>query len=467
MPLPAGHILLSVIALAGTPAQSQASPPAVPRLAPETFPAASREAISRQYKHALARPNDAAAVGELGRLLQAWEQWDAAHAAYVRAHALAPAVLDWPYLDAIVLQRLVRQREAVDALRQALSIEGAYLPARLRLAEVLLEAGDLQESRKLFEPLVAIPATEPAALVGLGRIAAAEGRHEDAVRAFERAVGLFPELGAAHYGLARSYRALGRTADAEQAVSRHAQYGARWPRLDDPILASVAALREDARAALQRGVGLSAAGDVAGAIEAHLTALARDPSLVQAHANLVGLYGRAQDWAKAEEHYRAALAKGFNNAEMHYDHAVVLGLQGLWDAAEAGYRNALQVNPLHPQSRNNLGQILERRRDFDGALAEYRHALEAQPTFRLARFNLGRMLLVKGDSQQAIAAFEALREPVDAETPRYLFALSTALVRAGKVADGRRVGEEARQLAVEFGQADFARAIGAELAKLK
>ena len=112
-------------------------------------------------------------------------------------------------------------------------------------------------------------------------------------------------------------------------------------------------------------------------------------------------------------------------------------------------------------------QTAERRRDFDGALAEYRHALEAQPTFRLARFNLGRMLLVKGDSQQAIAAFEALREPVDAETPRYLFALSTALVRAGKVADGRRVGEEARQLAVEFGQADFARAIGAELAKLK
>ena len=466
MLLPAGRILLSFVALAGTPAQPKA-PPALPRLAPETFPAASREAISRQYKEALARPNDAAAVGALGRLLQAWEQWDAAHAAYVRAHALAPAVLDWPYLDAIVLQRLVRQREAVDALRQALSVNAEYLPARLRVAEVLLEAGDLQESRKLFEPLVAVPATEPAALVGLGRIAAAEGRHEDAVRAFERAVGLFPELGAAYYGLARSYRALGRTADAERAVSQHAQFGARWPRLDDPVLGSVVAVREDARATLQRGISLSAAGDVAGAIEAHTTALARDPSLVQAHVNLVGLYGRARDWAKAEEHYRTAVAKGFNNAEMHYDYAVVLGLQGQWDGAEAAYRKALEVNPLHVQSRNNLGQILERRRDFDGALAEYRQALEAQPTFRLARFNLGRMLLVKGDSRQAIAAFEALQEPVDAETPRYLFALSTALVRAGKVEDGRRAGAEAQQLAVKFGQTEFARAIAAELAKLK
>ena len=310
-------------------------------------------------------------------------------------------------------------------------------------------------------------ATEPAALVGLGRIAAAEGRHEEAVRAFERATTLFPELGAAYYGLARSYRALGRSADAERAVAQHAQFGARWPRLDDPVLASIATLREDARASLQRGVSLGEAGDVAGAIEAHLTALARDPSLVQAHANLVGLYGRAQNWSRAEEHYRTAVAQGFNNADMHYDYAVVLGLQGRWDGAEAAYRKALQVNPLHAQARNNLGQILERRRDVDGALAEYRQAVEAQPTFRLARFNLGRMLLVEG---RRPTGRRRVREPAAAdrcETPRYLFGLSTALVRAGRVDDGRRAGAEAQNLAAQLGQADLARAIAAELAKLK
>jgi tetratricopeptide (TPR) repeat protein len=467
MLLPAGHILLSFVALAGTPTQSKEAPPALPRLAPETLPAASRDALSRQYKEALARPNDATAVGTLGRVLQAWEQWDAAHAAYTRARALAPATLDWHYLDAVVLQRLARQREAVEALRRALSAHPDYLPAKLRLAEALFELGELPESRKLFEPLVAVAATEPAALVGLGRIAAAEGRHEEAVRAFERATTLFPELGAAYYGLARSYRALGRTADAERAVTGHAQYGARWPRLEDPVLASIATLREDARASLQRGVSLGEAGDVAGAIEAHLTALARDPSLSQAHANLVGLYGRAQNWAKVEEHYQAAVAQGFNNAGMHYDYGVVLALQDRWDAAADAYRKALGVNPLHVYARNNLGQALERRRDFDGAIAEYRQAVDAQPTFRLARFNLGRMLMVKGDAGQAIVEFEKLRQPIDAETPRYLFGLSTALVRAGRVDDGRRAGAEAQNLAVQLGQTDFARAIAAELAKLK
>ena len=464
---PAGHLFLVSIALVGSPTQSKESLPPLPRLALEAFPPSSRDAIGRQYKEVHARPNDAGATGTLGRLLQAWEQWEAAHAAYARAQALAPRAFEWHYLDAVVLQRLARLREAVAALRRALSADPEYLPARLRLAEALLEAGELQESRTLFEPLSSVPAAEPAALVGLGRVAAAEGRHADAVRNFEKAAALFPELGAAYYGLARSYRALGRAADAERAAVQHSQYGARWPRLDDPVLASVSVLREDGRASLQRGVALGEAGDVSGAIEAHLAALARDPSLVQVHANLVGLYGRARNWAKAEEHYRAAVKQGVDSADVHYDYGVVLGLQGQWDGAGEAYRKALAVNPLHVEARNNLGQVLERRREFDAALAEYRQAVEARPTFRLARFNLGRMLLANGDAGQAVLELDKLREPVDAETPRYLFGLSTAFVRVGKLAEGKRLAVEAQALAVQFGQTDLARAIAEELARLK
>lgn len=463
---PPGHLLLLTLVIA--PAlQVPPTGTAIPRVALETFPPQTRDAIARRYAEATSRPNDPAAAGELGRMLHAWEQWEAAHAAYARAATLAPASFDWPYLDAIVLQRLARHPEAAGALRRALAANSGYLPARVKLAEALLDAGELQESRKLFESLSPVAAAEPAALVGLGRIAAAEGRQADAVRHFERAIALFPELGAAHYGLARSYRALGRTMDAERAATQHARFGARWPRIDDPVLAEVAALREDARAALQRGVSLADAGDVTAAIQAHETALARDPALSQAHANLVGLYGRAQDWAKADEHFRAALARGFDNAEMQYDYGIVQGLQGRWDAAEGAYRKAVALNPLHAQARNNLGQVLERRRDFDGAAAEYRQAVDAQPLFRLARFNLGRMLLAKGETAQAVAELERLQQPVDAETPRYLFALSTAVVRAGRLDDGRRLGAEAQKLAAQFGQDDLARAIAAELAKLK
>ena len=461
------HLLLVALVLTAPASQVPVSDSPVPSIALDTFPKATRDAIARLYSEAKTRPTDPAAAGELGRILQAWEQWEAAHAAYARASALAPRAFDWLYLDASVLQRLARHREAADALRRALAVNPAYLPARVKLAETLVDAGDLQESRTLFESLSSIAAAEPAALVGLGRIAAAEGRHADAIRNFERAIALFPELGGAYYGLVRSYRALGRTADAERAAAEHARYGARWPRIDDPVLAAVTALREDGRAALQRGVRLTDAGDVPGAIEAHLAALSRDPSLTQAHANLVGLYGRSGEWEKADEQYKAALAGGFDSAELHYDYGVVLGMQNRWDAAAEAYRKALALNPLHAQARNNLGRALEQRRDFNGAADQYRQAVEAQPTFRLARFNLGRMLLVQGDTAQAVLEFERLQQPVDEETPRYLFALSTALVRAGRTADGRRLGAEAGRLAAHFGQDDLARAIAAELAKLK
>ncbi len=459
--VPLSLIVVLLVASAAQPA------PPLPQLAVETFPPAARAAVADAHRAAVARDRDGAAVGALGRVLQAWEQWDSAHQAYLRAQALEPRVLEWHYLDGVVLQRLARHGEAVDRLRAALVADPAYLPARVKLAEALLEAGDRAESRRRFEALAAEPAAEPAAQVGLGRIAAAEGRHDAAIAHYDRAVRLFPELGAAYYGLSRSYRALGRLADAGQALEQHARYGARWPAIEDRILAAIPPLRDDARAALQRGIALAASGEVDAAIAAHEAALLRDPSLVQAHANLLSLYGRARNWSKAEAHYKAAQDAGLRTADVYYDYGIVQTLQEKWQSAKEAYLQAVAINPLHANARNNLGQLLEREHDVEGALAQYREAADAQPKLRVVRFNFGRMLLVLGRPDDAIAQFAMLQQPVDAETPRYVFALSAAYVRAGRTTDGVKLAQEAQRLALEYGQTDFAAVIVAELAKLK
>src|SRR5204863_6202635 len=197
----------------------------------------------------------------------------------------------------------------------------------VKLAESLVESGSLDRAEPLFDALRREPASEPAAELGLGRIAAAKGQHDAAVTHLERAVALFPEWGAAHYALALSYRALGRRDDAQRALERHAQFGPRWPAMADPVLATVTSLRDDAQTNLQRGLKLADAGDLSGAIAAHEAALALDPSIAQAHANLIALYGRARDWQKGEAHYRTVVALGFNLADAHYDYGVLLGLQ--------------------------------------------------------------------------------------------------------------------------------------------
>ena len=455
----AGLVALSVAA--------QTTLPPLPRLALDSFPPETRDVLTRAYQTATARPADVQAVGALAQTLHAWNQWGAAHETYARAQALAPRAFEWHYLDGLALQRLARHTDAANRFEEALQRSPDYLPARVNLAESLLESGNLDRSKELFGALRREPAAEPAAELGLGRLAAAAGDDEAAMAHLERAVALFPEWGAAYYTLARVYRARGRGDDARRALERHTQYGARWPALNDPVFATVTSLRDDAETALQRGLKLAEAGDLAGAIAAHEAALARDPSIVRVHVNLISLYGRTGEWAKAEQHYRAVVARGFNLDEAHYDYGVLLGLQEKWALAADAYRQAIGVNPHHAEAHNNLGQILERDRRFDEAAAAYRHSVESQPAYRLARFNLGRMLIALDRAGDAIVELEKLTEPRDAEAPRYLFALATAHVRAGHRDEGIKWATDARQLALEHGQRELAAAIDRDLARLK
>jgi len=464
MTMPGSLLLCWISLLFAIP---QGTVPPLPKLALESFPPATREAIAQSYKEATAHPDDAEAVGALARVLHAWEQWGSAHGAYARAQALAPRTFAWPYLDAIVLQRLARQAEATARLEQALAISPDNVPARVKLAEALLDSGGFDRSRQLFEALSRISVAEPAVELGLGRIAAAEGHHDQALPHLQRAVSLFPEWGAAHYALALSYRALGRREEAQRALEQHARFGPRWPAIADPVLATVTSLRDDAQTNLQRGLKLADAGDLAGAIAAHEAALALDPTIAQAHANLIGLYGRTRAWDKAEAHYRRVVALGSNLADAHYDYGVLLGLQERWDEAEEAYRKAIAVNPGHAGAYNNLGQVLERKRQIELALSAYRQAVEAQPTYRVARFNVGRMLIALGRDDDAIVELEKLTEPRDADAPRYLFALATAHVRAGHREEGIKWATDAKQLATAQGQAELAAAIERELARLR
>jgi len=93
--------------------------------------------------------------------------------------------------------------------------------------------------------------------------------------------------------------------------------------------------------------------------------------------------------------------------------------------------------------------------------------VDSQPTLRIARFNLGRMLVAQSRFDDAISELQKLLEPRDAETPRYMFALAAAHVRAGHRDEARKWAEEARQLALAFGQTELAASIERDLATIK
>ena len=365
-------ILLLAIAL-------QAVPP-LPTLAVDRFPAEARQSIEAAAREAGAHPRDAAAAGRLGMVLQSWEQWTSALAAYQHAQAIAPDTFDWWYLAGIIETRLGRPADAARSFARAVTIAPDYVPARLKLAESLFDTGKLDASAQTYDALLkrhdtpAAPAA-PAVHYGLGRIASSRGDVANAMREFEEACRLFPEYGAAHYALALAYRRLGRIDDAQREIALQQRYTNAWPGVEDPIAARIAPLRDDARAHLERGIAAWKAGNLEEAIKEHEDAVRIQPALAQAHANLIILYGRAKNAASAEAHYRTVVALNSNLDEAHYNYGVLLMELQRRDEAIAAFTRTLEINPHNAAAHGNLGLLLEMRQDVAGAEAQYRLSL--------------------------------------------------------------------------------------------
>src|SRR5919201_212906 len=113
-------------------AAGSVSAQSLPEFRLDAFPAVSRGAIARALGDVRAHPDDPALVGRLGMVLQAWQQWQAADAAYARARALERR-FDWYYLGGVVASRMANHAEAAALFREAVALSPSSTPARLKL----------------------------------------------------------------------------------------------------------------------------------------------------------------------------------------------------------------------------------------------------------------------------------------------------------------------------------------------
>jgi len=435
---------------------SRADVPPPPVLPLEQFPAAARERVAAADARARQQPASAAASGELGMLLHAYDQLAAALAAYRRAAALDPGAFEWSYLAGVVCATSGRAAEAVPHLRAAVARRPDSVPARQRLADALITGGDVELARALYDELVRQHPELPQAHYGLGRGEAARGNVAPAVQHYHEATRLFEAYGAAHYALGLAYRDLGRREEAERHLRLYQQHLMEAPPLDDPVLDAVRRLKQSADAVLAEAVRLGEAGDRAGSIREHERALALDPGLTKAHANLMALYGQAEKWEKVEEHYQVAVAQAPGLVEVHFNYALALQQQKRSAEAKEALDRVLRLSPHHAQARNALGALLEMEGRLEEAAEQYRLAAANQADFRAARFNLGRVLVDLGRPREAVRQFAQILTPAARETPLHLYALAVAEARAGEREPALRHAQEARRMAEELGQRDLA-----------
>jgi len=441
--------------------------PAVPQVPLDTLPAETKASIGAAYKEVLKNPDSPDANGRLGMLLQAYEDYALAEPCYLRATSLAPTSFDWWYLLGCVQNSAGKRAAAIESLRKALALRPDYHPGRIKLAEVLLDAGRPSESVEHFRKELATNPDSLLALYGLGRALLSQRSPQEAVKPLERAVALHDAFGSAHYSLGLAYRDLKEPERARKHLLLYQKYQNQWPPSQDEVLNRVRLLKSGAQEHVAAGVKLATNHQTADAIREHLEALRKNPALVQAHVNLIRLYGESNQPAEAEKHYREAVKLNPNLYESHYNFGVMLlGLQRN-NEAEQAFQKAVEINPYFAEAHNSLAYLLAGKGELEEAERHYRLALQNNPTHRVARYGLARVLVARGQIRQAIAELSRLVEKEDQDTPRYLYALGAAYVRSGDVQKGLEVTRKAREQAVSLGQSELVTAIDRDLQKFE
>jgi tetratricopeptide (TPR) repeat protein len=384
--------------------------------------------------------------------LHAYQRYDEAARAYEYAHWLEPQKFDWLYLLGAVQIEDGDFAAGVASFQAALRLRPDDLAAQLRLADGLSTLSRWEQAATLYRQILVAHADCPQAWYGLGRVNSASGDHADAAQCYTKACDLFPQYGSAHFALARELRRSGKKADAEEHLAAYAKHVADEPPLEDPLFKCIHDLNQSVTVHIQRGAELEKAGRLDDAIREHETALAIDPNNVQVHANLLSLFGRIGDAAKAKQHFDAVIKLNPDRPDAWYDYGVLLFEEKRYTEAEEAFRHALSGNPYYAEAHNNLGAIYEQQGKLADAAREFREAIAERPDYSLARFQLGRILVNQSKYEEAIHQLLRTLTSEDEKTTVYLYALAATYARSGDREHALHYFEKARNSAVAHNQ---------------
>ncbi len=193
---------------------------------------------------------------------------------------------------------------------------------------------------------------------------------------------------------------------------------------------------------VERGEGLLATGDAAGAEAAFRAAIEADANDVRAHLDL-GLALEMQDRIdEAEQAYRAAVAIDETFAEALNNLGVLLRDTDRAEEAAQVLGEAVRVRPGFASAQLNYGLALEELGRAEEAMAAYRRVMELAPREPTSRIQRGPLQLAAGDREQALLTLRRAA-PLARGSRANLSALGNGLRRAGDAEMSVRVLREA------------------------
>ncbi|HTH93709.1 MAG TPA: tetratricopeptide repeat protein [Rhodocyclaceae bacterium] len=154
------------------------------------------------------------------------------------------------------------------------------------------------------------------------------------------------------------------------------------------------------------GTRLLSTRDLSGAEAALREALALQPDLAEAHANLALALEHQGHMAEAEPHYRRALELQPWQTQTLRNFGAMLHKQKRLIEAEIQYRMALAIRTDEPGTYTNLGALLACMKREAEAEQCYRTGMQISPDYRGLRFNLAYILIRQGRWEEGFACLQ-------------------------------------------------------------
>lgn len=381
-------------------------------------------------------------LAELSRLYHANGFYAEAARCYEALLSLEPRQPRWAHLQAAIAAEFGRLDAALPAEERAVRLAPDYLPARLRLGDILLKSNQTARAAEAYAAALRLEPRNPYALLGLAKCDLARGDWAAAREHLRETVKFHPDFVGA---LSLLVTVSEHFHDDPEAARLRAKIGRReFSDLRDPWLESLAddcfdSYRLSVAAALAKFAGDNAAArrwleravalaPSSGAYRRQLGKLlyqSRDHSVARQHLEkavaltpedsdawilLVDILVALGDTPAAQRALAAGLAACPQSAALHYLHGQKLAAAGRDQEAVAEFKNAKALRPNEANAYIDLALVYFRLERVEEAIAEMRAALTVQPGHPLAMSVLARYAIDTDDEAAARHWIQQLRE---------------------------------------------------------
>ena len=354
----------------------------------------------------------ASGLVSLSRLYHANGFYPEALQCYAGLRQLDPANARWLHLPACILAEFGRLEEARPWEERAVVLAPDYLPARLRLGDILLKDNQTAAAAQAYALALGRDPGNPYALLGLARCALVGADWTKAREHLRAAISAHPDFIGALSLLVTVSEHLGETA--EVAALKAAIGKREFSDLTDEWVASLVEECQDAYRLSVAAAVANATGDAATTRRLLERAIALAPATSSYRRQLAALLSREGNLRLAREHLEKAVTSTPDDADCWLFLVQNLNAMGEPVRAEQTLAKGLSACPLSPSLHLERARWWSQAGRPEEAIAEFRESYRLRPSEASPLVELATVYFSTGRVEEATGALrEALRKQPD------------------------------------------------------